>query len=63
MQLREPVLTAASIITAMEFEGLYTELRGARTVVGPEGVYMIWPASREEILDSGTWQVTSRPPR
>ncbi len=62
VQLREPVLTADSIITAMEFEGLYSELRGARTAVGAEGVYMIWPATREEILDSGTWRVTSRPP-
>ncbi len=62
VQLSEPVLTADSIKTAMEFEGLYTELRGARTAVGAEGVYVIWPATREEILDSGTWRVTSRPP-
>ena len=63
VQLREPVLTADSIITAMEFEGLYTELRGARTPVGAEGVYVIWPATHDEILDSGTWRVTSRLPR
>lgn len=60
VRLSDPVLTQDSIKTAMEGEGLYSELRGARTPAGAEGVYVVWPASREQILDSGTWRVTSQ---
>lgn len=61
VRLTEPVLTPDSLKTAMEFDGLYSELRGARTPRGAEGVYVVWPESREEILDSGTWRVTALP--
>ncbi len=59
--MTQPVLTPDSIKTAMEFDGLYSELPGARIPRGAEEVYVVWPASREEILASGTWRVTVLP--
>lgn len=60
-RLQDLMLTRDSVTSALYFDGMSAEIRGARQADQAEGVYMLRPTGQEQVIDSGTWELARSP--
>jgi hypothetical protein len=56
-RLQDLMLTWDSLTTALYFDGMSAEIRGARKADQAEGVYVLRPTGEGQVIDSGTWEL------
>jgi hypothetical protein len=59
-RLQDLMLTRDSLTTALYFDGMSAEIRGAREADQAEGVYVLRPTGQEQVIDSGTWELARK---
>ncbi len=49
-------MTADSLSTVMQFDGMMAEIRGVRTEARAQGTYLVKTADQSQVVDSGVWE-------